>query len=88
MPKAGDLSVLACAGVCWRVLACACPWRRKIDAVLCHAAAVAQETAECYIILCLLHPDIYYYFNNSVPLALLQGPRRRVRLLAANNSVQ
>ena len=47
--------------VCLRVLACACPWRRKkIDAVLCHAAAVAQETAECYIILCLLHPDIYH----------------------------
>jgi hypothetical protein len=30
------------------VLERACPWRRQIDADLCHAAAVAQETAECY----------------------------------------
>jgi len=34
--------------VCLRVLERACPWRRQIDADLCHAAAVAQETAECY----------------------------------------
>jgi len=61
VPKAGDLRVLACACVCLRVLVCACPWRRKIDADLCHAAALAQETAECYIILFLLHTDIYYY---------------------------